>query len=175
MAGGISTRDTIIIVNMGQIISLEKAASLGQRLSDKSPQLVLAGGCFDILHRGHIMFLREAKKQGDILFVLLESDESVKVKKGNRRPVNSQIKRAQVLSHLKSVDYVIILPYLLTEEEYDKIMEMIKPQIIATTAGDPMRAYKERSAKTIGAEVVDVINLIADESTTKYMTNINVT
>lgn len=163
---------------MGQIISLKKAASLGQQLKTndqrpvtKSQQLVLAGGCFDILHQGHILFLEAAKKQGDTLFVILESDESIKAKKGNKRPVNSQIKRARILSHLKSVDYVIMLPPLLTGEQYDQIIAVIKPKIIAATAGDPMRMYKERCAKIVGARVVDVIRPVPDESTTKYITN----
>lgn len=157
---------------MGQIISLEQTASISQRLIAKDQSLILAGGCFDILHRGHLMFLEAAKKQGDVLFVILESDESIKAKKGDNRPVNSQLIRARILSHLKTVDYVIILPHLFTGKQYDELVAMIKPEIIATTAGDPMRVFKERCAKIIGAAVIDVIELIHDETTSKYVENI---
>lgn len=167
MASSLSARNKII-KNMGQIITLDQIKLINPRLTTKSQSLILVGGCFDILHRGHIMFLEAAKKQGDVLIVILESDESIKAKKGDNRPINSQKTRAQILSHLKTVDYVIELPHLLTGKQYDEAVAKIKPTIIATTVGDPMRIYKERSAKIIGAAVVDVIGLISDESTTKY-------
>ena len=64
-------------------------------------KIVLVGGCFDILHLGHVVFLEKAKKEGDVLVVLLESDEKVRFLKGKGRPVHTQSERAEILSALK--------------------------------------------------------------------------
>ena len=74
----------------------------------KNKKVVFTNGCFDILHIGHARYLKEAKDCGDILVVGLNSDESVKRLKGNSRPIISENDRAEMLSHLESVDFVII-------------------------------------------------------------------
>ncbi|MEK9728300.1 MAG: adenylyltransferase/cytidyltransferase family protein, partial [Candidatus Margulisiibacteriota bacterium] len=71
-------------------------------------QIVFTNGCFDLLHPGHIQYLDQAKKLGEILVVGLNSDQSVKRLKGPQRPINNQEFRATMLLGLKSVDYVII-------------------------------------------------------------------
>ncbi|MGI4991325.1 D-glycero-beta-D-manno-heptose 1-phosphate adenylyltransferase [Halobacteriovorax sp. GFR7] len=71
-------------------------------------KIVFTNGCFDILHRGHLMYLNEAKKLGDILIIGLNSDSSVKRLKGEDRPVNSEDDRQFMLENLKSVDKVFI-------------------------------------------------------------------
>ena len=71
-------------------------------------KLVVTNGCFDILHRGHVEYLNQSKKFGDKLFVLLNSDESVKKLKGETRPINNQNDRAYLLANLECVDGVII-------------------------------------------------------------------
>src|SRR3989344_3259410 len=118
---------------MNRIIKPKEAIRISKKLRDKEKSIVLVGGCFDILHLGHIKFLESAKKLGDILFVLLESDESVLGLKGKDRPINNQIERAQVLSSLSIVDYVVLLPLMKTDRDYDKLITYIKPAFIATT------------------------------------------
>ncbi len=71
---------------------------------------VLVGGCFDLLHFGHIKFLEEAKKSGDYLVVALESDENVRRTKGETRPIHTQEQRKAMLESLTCVDEVIMLP-----------------------------------------------------------------
>ena len=71
--------------------------------------VVLAGGCFDIIHAAHHKFLKLSKEKGQFLALLLESDENIKQMKGKNRPVNSQITRAKNLSNIESVDYIILL------------------------------------------------------------------
>lgn len=154
---------------MEKIINIDKAVKISKKLRYQGKSIVLAGGCFDILHIGHIDFLNEAKKRGDVLFVLLESDESIRRIKGNNRPINSQADRVRILSALLSVDYAIILPQLSGNKEYDEILARIKPDIIATTEGDKNREHKERQAKLTGAKVVDVIKNISNKSTTKLI------
>src|SRR5690242_17853567 len=104
--------------------------------------IVLAGGCFDILHPGHIAFLSHAKAAGDTLIVMVEHDATIKERKGHGKPVNTQEIRGAILAALNSVDYVLLLPPLMTNDAYDKVVLMVKPAIIATTKGDPSINHK---------------------------------
>lgn len=154
---------------MNKILSTEKAAEIANKLNKQSKKIVLAGGCFDILHIGHIEYLTNAKKHGDVLFVFLESDENIKKLKGRNRPINTQADRAAILGSLSIIDYVIPLPVFKKDEEYDNLVISLKPAIIATTKGDSSRAHKDRQAGLIGAKVVDVIEPISNQSTTKLI------
>src|SRR3990167_134264 len=118
---------------MDKVVSIEKAIQITNHLNNQRKRIVLTGGCFDILHIGHISFLENAKKEGDVLFVLLESDESIKKLKGDNRPINNQEDRAKILESLKIVDYIIRLPYFENDKDYDKLISSLKPDIIATT------------------------------------------
>lgn len=152
---------------MNKILSIKQAIALSEKIKQRGKTIVLAGGCFDILHIGHIKFLEEARKLGDFLFVLLESDEKIKGIKGEKRPINNQENRVYLLAGLNSIDFVIKLPLLKTNKDYDNLISQIKPNIIATTKGDPNRIHKERQGGLINAKVIDVIEKISDESTTR--------
>ena len=154
---------------MDKILTIDKAIQLAKTLHAKKQSIVLAGGCFDILHIGHIKFLEEAKKQGDVLFVLVENDKTIKKLKGKNRPINTQKDRSQILSHLSIVDYAIMLPVIDDDKAYDDLVINIKPAIIATTSGDISRLHKERQAKLVGAKVVDVTAPISNQSTTRLI------
>lgn len=71
-------------------------------------KVVFTNGCFDILHTGHVTYLNEAKSQGDLLVVGLNSDASVKRLKGDQRPINNEDERKFILENLKAVDFVFI-------------------------------------------------------------------
>jgi FAD synthetase len=131
-------------------------------------KIVLVGGCFDILHIGHITFLEKAKKAGDYLIVLLESDQAIQKLKGKNRPINSQADRAKILSSLKVVDKVIALP-VMKDLDYDELVKKIKPAVIATTSGDSGIHHKKRAAKLVGAKVKVVTKNIKDQSTTNLV------
>ena len=131
-------------------------------------KIVLVGGCFDILHPGHIIFLEKAKKVGDFLIVLLESDQKVREIKGEGRPIHIQKDRARVLKALKSVDYVVKLAYMKNEKDYDKLIKKMKPDIIATTYGDK-NIHLQRSAQKVGAQLKFVTKFIKGYSTTKIL------
>ena len=154
---------------MNKIIAIEQAIKVSHKLKMQNKSIVLAGGCFDILHTGHMEFLRRAKLHGDVLFVMLESDETIKRLKGNQRPLNNQQHRANVLSSLESVDYIIMLMPLKNDDEYDKVVVNLKPDILATTKNDKFLKHKKRQAEKIGAKVVSVIKRIPDTSTTNLL------
>lgn len=126
---------------------------------------VLVGGCFDLLHKGHITFLKKAKEGGEKLVVLLESDEKIKKLKGEGRPIQSQKIRVEALEKLGFIDEVISLPFLETEKEYDEVVKNIKPDIIAVTERYPGIAYHKRSAKLVGAKLKYVSKAVGGYST----------
>jgi rfaE bifunctional protein nucleotidyltransferase chain/domain len=115
---------------------------------------VLVGGCFDLLHYGHIQFLTEAKRLGNRLIVALESDQNVRRMKGDSRPIHSQAQRKVMLEALSCVDEVIALPPMNSHREYYDLVTVVHPQVIAVTQGDPKETNKRKQAAEIGAELV---------------------
>lgn len=154
-------------MNMNKIINLKKAINLSKKLKAEHKTLVITGGCFDILHIGHIKFLEKAKEQGDFLFILLENDENVRKLKGDNRPINSQKDRAQILAALSYVDFVVLLNEMKKNDDYDNLIYKINPNIIVTTKDDPQGIHNERQAKKIKAKVSYVIDRIENKSTSK--------
>ena len=90
------------------LLSLDAAKRWREELRREGKRLVVTNGCFDIMHRGHAAYLREARAQGDALLVLVNSDASVRSLKGPSRPVVSEVDRAYMLSSLRFVDKVVI-------------------------------------------------------------------
>lgn len=154
---------------MGEIISSRKLLKVIKELKDFGKKIVLAGGCFDVLHPGHVVFLEKAKNSGDILIVLLESDEKVKLLKGSSRPFHNQKERAQVLSALKSVDYLIMLPFMESDQKYDQLIEKIKPDVIAATSSEANIKYLKRAANLTGAKLKFVTKMIGNYSTSRIL------
>jgi len=92
----------------------------------RNKKIVFTNGCFDLLHVGHIRYLEEAKKLGDILFVGVNSDLSVKRLKGPSRPIQNEQDRAEILNALRSVDFVSIFE----EDTPYELIKIVKPQIL---------------------------------------------
>lgn len=141
---------------LNKLLSPAQVKKTAEKHRSMKKRIVLIGGCFDILHAGHIKFLEKAKDQGDILFLLLESDQSVKKLKGEKRPINTQKDRAYVLSALSSIDYVVMLSKLPTDKDYDRLIAQIRPDVIALTHGDPNLKRRADQAKKVGAKVKNV-------------------
>ena len=129
-------------------------------------KIVLVGGCFDVLHFGHIEFLKQAKRLGDHLIVALEADENVRRRKGNARPIHTQTQRQAMLEALSFIDEVLPLSVMNTHEEYYNLVKNIRPTTIAITEGDPYSEHKQKQASSVGATVVE-IQKIATPSTSQ--------
>ncbi|MFR9605320.1 MAG: D-glycero-beta-D-manno-heptose 1-phosphate adenylyltransferase, partial [Rikenellaceae bacterium] len=102
-----------------KIIGFDRLPQLIEELREAQKRTVFTNGCFDILHKGHVTYMQKAKAMGDKLIVGLNSDASVKRLKGESRPINDEMARAEVLAALESIDYVVIF-------EDDTPLELIK-------------------------------------------------
>jgi len=152
---------------MNTIFSYSKAKEFVMPQDFNGGKRILVGGCFDIVHVGHITFLEKAKQQGDFLIVLLESDARIRQLKGSNRPINTQLDRATVVAALKAVDAVILLPDTMANEDFDDLVKLVKPAIIATTRNDPYIDHKLRQAKLVHGEVISVLDHMKEHSTTQ--------
>jgi D-beta-D-heptose 7-phosphate kinase/D-beta-D-heptose 1-phosphate adenosyltransferase len=112
-----------------KIIDREKLGGVLERLKRVGKKTVFTNGCFDIIHVGHIRYLEEAKKLGDILVIGLNSDRSVSAIKVGR-PVTPQDQRAEVLSSLSMVDFVI----LFDEDTPYELIKALRPDILVKGA-----------------------------------------
>ena len=109
----------------GKLLSWDQAPGVAADLRDAGKVIVTTNGSFDIMHVGHVRYLREAAKQGDVLIVGLNSDRSIKQYKGPRRPINSQEHRAELLLAMRFVSYVVIFD----DTTPLKFIELISPNI----------------------------------------------
>ena len=116
-----------------------------EAISKQRPRkkIVFTNGCFDILHYGHIKYLSSARSYGDILVIGLNSDASVRRLKGDKRPINTEKDRAEILAALENVDHVIIF----NEDTPYKLIKSLKPDILVK-GGD------WRKEKIVGADIV---------------------
>ncbi len=150
---------------MSSAISLSELKAIRSKLKAEGKKVVFTNGVFDLIHSGHVDYLLKAKKLGDVLIVGLNSDDSVKRIKGDKRPILKQDERAFVLSNLKAVDYVIFF----NEDTPEKLISEIIPDILVKGADWAVE-------KIVGRELVEksggkVINIefVNDQSTSKII------
>lgn len=153
---------------MEAIILANHIKELVKSLQGEKKKIVLVGGCFDLLHAGHIALLEEAKQQGDVLVVLLESDARIRKLKGSERPLHTQQQRAHMLTALRAVDYVVLLPDIMHDNDYDKLVNEIQPAIIATTKGSDSLVYIQKQAERTGAKIF-LVEKIPNLSTSRIL------
>ena len=108
------------------LLPLPELLKILEKERKEGKKIVFTNGCFDIIHAGHVDYLKKAKALGDILVVGLNSDSSIRRIKGEKRPIIPQEMRAEVLSSLKPVDYVVIFE----EDTPENLIKAIKPDIL---------------------------------------------
>ena len=111
---------------MGKILERGSLKTEVDRLKSEGKKIVFTNGCFDILHVGHVRYLKEARKLGDVLVLGLNSDSSVRSIKGENRPVVPEEERAEVIAELDCVDYVT----LFGEDTPLALIECLRPDIL---------------------------------------------
>lgn len=131
-------------------------------------KIVFTNGCFDILHAGHVSYLRQARAEGDLLVVAINSDKSIRRIKGEGRPVNNIHDRVLVMSELESVDYLVVFD----ENTPIKLIRAIKPDVL-------VKGADYRKSQVVGADAVEkhggrikLVPLVKGRSTTNILRRI---
>ncbi len=110
-----------------KLVTLERALELREEARRQDKSVVFTNGCFDLLHVGHIRYLVGAADEGDILFVALNSDRSVRTLKGDGRPLFPAEERAEMISALECVDAVLIFD----DSSVDRLLRQLRPNVHA--------------------------------------------
>src|SRR5438132_12363276 len=108
-------------------MSVAEAARVAERLRSEGKRLVLANGCFDLLHVGHVRYLAAARALGDVLFVGINGDAAVTRLKGRGRPLMPAGERVEMLAALRAVDHVVVFD----EDTADRLVGLVRPDVHA--------------------------------------------
>lgn len=147
------------------LTNLDTAIKIVDTYKKNNRKVVFTNGCFDIIHAGHVRYLTEAKKLGDILIIGLNSDESVRKLKGETRPVNTIVDRAEVLFGLKPVDYVIEFK----EETPKNLIYSIIPDVLVKGADYKIEDIVGYDTVTKNGGIVTTIKFVEGKSTTNII------
>ena len=151
------------------ILLRQDVRALGERLRREGRRIAFANGCFDILHVGHVRYLEEARKCGDVLVVGVNSDRAVAVLKGEGRPILPEEGRAELVAALESVDYVVIFDELTAAE----ILLDLLPHVHCKGTDYSKETVPEREVvKSFGGEV-RIVGDPKNHSTRELLTEIS--
>jgi glycerol-3-phosphate cytidylyltransferase len=154
-----------------KIVPLEQIRQLANNLRAAGKRIVATNGCFDLLHVGHIRYLKAARALGDALIVGINGDRSVRKLKGRGRPVNSETDRAEVVAALSSVDLVAIFPELRATQ----FLELARPDIYVKGGdykADTLNTEERQVLQRIGAKI-DIVPLERGYSTSDLLNRLS--
>lgn len=151
-----------------KIMSHESARSVLGRLQSEGKRVVLANGCFDTLHVGHVRYLSGAKREGDVLVVAVNADASVSGLKGPGRPILDEQARAQLVASLRDVDYVLIFP----EPNVEALLEELRPDVHAKGTDYTAESVPERAVSNRLGIRVAIVGDPKDHSTRAFLDTI---
>jgi rfaE bifunctional protein nucleotidyltransferase chain/domain len=149
-----------------KILSRESAHTLIEKLKREGKRVVLANGCFDMLHVGHVRYLSGAKREGDVLLVAVNADSSVGALKGPGRPILDERARAQLVASLRDADYVLIF----SEPNVEALLEELRPDVHAKGTDYTAETVPERAvADRLGIRVA-IVGDPKNHSTRTFLT-----
>ena len=151
------------------LIKREEIKDLIDKIHKSGKTVVTTNGCFDILHVGQVRYLEKTKTFGDYLIVLLNSDKSVRSIKGPTRPINCEEDRAEILSALKCVDYVV----LFDEDSPRNLLDEMKPDVYTKGADYTMETLPEADIMRKNNTRVEFIEFVEGKSTTNIINKMN--
>jgi len=152
----------------GKVMSLNHVLKLVRASKAKKMTVVTTNGCFDILHVGHVRYLEEAKRHGDILIVGVNSDASVKRNKGDSRPINPERERAEIITSLKPVDVVFIF----NDTTPHAWLKKIKPHVHVKGGDRTMDQITEKNVVEAGGGKIVLAKVVHGRSTTNVLKKI---
>ncbi len=151
-----------------KLIKRENLEAFIRELRNQKKTIAFTNGCFDIIHTGHVRYLKKSAQFADILIVGLNSDSSVKKLKGASRPINNELDRAEVLSAFEVVDYVVIFE----EDTPINLLEIIKPDVYTKGADYTLETLPEAKTVLKNNGRVEFINFVEGKSTTNIINKI---
>jgi rfaE bifunctional protein nucleotidyltransferase chain/domain len=151
-----------------KLINLEKAIGTVRKIQAEGRTVVMANGCFDLLHVGHIRYLEAAKKEGNLLLVAINSDESVRNLKGPNRPLMPDHERAEILSALECVDLVMIFG----DQTVDDLLRRIQPDVHAKGTDYTEESVPERDTVLAYGGRIAIVGDPKNHSTRQYLRQI---
>ena len=160
--------DEVIGVDMGKVLSLDDMSDRRAELLGAKRTLVFTNGCFDLLHLGHVRYLRQARALGDALVIGLNSDASVHTIKGDDRPILPDEERAEILAALECVDYIVIF----ADPTAERLVARLKPEVYVKGGDYTLDELPE--AKIVmgyGGKVI-ILPLVPGHSTTRIIERI---
>jgi len=146
---------------VSKIVSRQKLCELLADAKRRGQRIVLANGCFDTLHVGHVRYLEGAKEQGDLLVVGVNADSSVRSLKGPGRPILDENARTLLVAALRAVDYVLIFP----EPNVEALLEELRPDVHAKGTDYTADSVPERAVATRLGIRVAIVGDPKDHST----------
>jgi D-glycero-beta-D-manno-heptose 1-phosphate adenylyltransferase len=147
------------------IVTLKQARRAAEETRGRGGTVVLANGCFDLLHVGHVRYLRGARAEGDLLVVAVNSDASVRVLKGPPRPLMPEGERAEIVAAFACVDYVLIFD----EPTVESVLRSLRPDVHAKGTDYTLETVPERDiVKTYGGRVA-IVGDPKDHSSSDYL------
>ena len=139
-----------------------------KQLQENGKKVVFTNGVFDILHVGHLTYLEEARELGDVLIVGVNSDKSVKTNKGDKRPINPEKNRAEMLLGLKFVDFTVIFD----EKTPENLLDLLKPDIHVKGGDYKKEALPETEIVEKNGGEVKILSFVDNISTTEIINKI---
>lgn len=147
---------------MGELVKRENIRDVVKKIQDSGKTVVTTNGCFDILHVGHVRYLQKTKSFADYSIVLLNSDKSVKLIKGEDRPINNEDDRAEILCALACVDYVV----LFDESSPRDLLDEIQPNVHTKGADYSVETLPEADVILKNGGRMEFIEFVEGKSTT---------
>lgn len=151
--------------NSPRVLTQKNLAGVVDAYKNQNKKIVFTNGCFDLLHIGHVTYLEEAKKRGDILIVGINTDASVRKLKGPTRPIQNENDRAAILAALKSVDHTV----LFDEETPLNLIKQVKPDVLVKGGDWKIEQIVGSDFVMSYGGKVESLNFVDGKSTTKII------
>ena len=151
-----------------KIVNRENIENLVKDLRQNNKTIVMTNGCFDIIHVGHVRYLQKTKSLADVLILALNSDKSIREIKGEGRPINNENDRAEVLSALECVDYIV----LFDENSPAELLKTVKPDVYAKGADYTLETLPETNVVQSFGGRIEFIDFVAGKSTSNLIQKI---
>ena len=150
---------------MSSIKTLDEIIVIRKQLQDQNKKVVFTNGCFDIIHAGHIDYLSKAKTLGDVMIVGLNSDDSVQIIKGKKRPILKESERAFILTNIEHVDYVVIFD----QDTPEQLIAKLIPDILVKGADWNIEDIVGKDIVLANGGEVKTITFVNEQSTSKII------